>query len=196
VAKLDLPTRWKEPCARHTIFKAFREAARDCFREDGLLALAARLSPECRQFTVDAIAISELWLPERYVMEWYEAAFAGPCDCDRARYVRFIDRMMDFGFGRVRKALAGVVSASRMLRMSTELWRDDHTTGTLLLLRCDTDTREALVELRDHPYATTPLARDTIAEIYRYCLSLARVKTVSQSHALVEGRLQVTLRWT
>ena len=80
-------------------------------------------------------------------------------------------------------------------RMSTELWRHDHTTGSLLLVECDEANKRAVVELRDHPYAQTPHARDSIAEIYRYCLSISRVKDAAATHAIEQDRLRVTLTW-
>lgn len=187
----ELESRFKEPCARRTIFKAFREAAIHVFGDAARVGVF--LSEECRRLT-DTPALNDLWLPERFVLEWYDAGLRAS-DGDRARYVVFLNKMMDFGFGRVRKALAGVVSGPRILRMSTDLWRHDHTTGSLLLLRCDERAKTAIVELRDHPYTTTALARESIAEIYRYCLSISRVSDAHATHAMQDDRLHVTLTW-
>lgn len=74
-----------------------------------------------------------------------------------------------------------------------ELWRHDHTHGTLTSHVGD---HEGTMTLSDHPYTTTPLARSSIAEIYRYAVSLARAKHVSARH-LVRGpnQLEVKLSW-
>src|SRR5690606_20392289 len=74
-----------------------------------------------------------------------------------------------------------------------ELWRHDHTHGTLTSHVGD---HEGTMTLSDHPYTTTPLARSSIAEIYRYAVSLARAKHVSSRH-LVRGpnQLEVKLSW-
>src|SRR5690606_6138914 len=99
-----------EPCARRTIFTAFRRAAVDLWGEAGLQQIGDAMTEEARRRCIDSIVIEEEMLPERFVLEWYEHAWAGPARRDRDAYDRFLDRMMDHGFGRVRKFLLGMAT--------------------------------------------------------------------------------------
>jgi hypothetical protein len=182
------------PCARRTIFTAFRGAAEDLWGEAGLASLAAGLPPDAREETLGSVLLVDEWLPEAYVLAWYEAAWSGPAGRSDAQYCRFLDRMMDLGFGRVRKFLLAIITPEGMAKKAAELWRHDHTTGEL---SATTVGREATLTLRQHVYCTTPLARRSIAEIYRYAMSLTRAAGVTATHVLeADGSLQVKIRWT
>jgi len=80
------------------------------------------------------------------------------------------------------------------MKKSMELWRHDHTTGALT---GEVSGRTASFALHDHLYTTTPLARLSIAEIYRYAISLVRgTHNVVETHALSDaGALDVQLSW-
>jgi hypothetical protein len=182
-----------EPTARRTIFAAFRHAAVDRFGEAGVRAIAERMTPECRAACIDAVVLSADFLPEKYVLEWYQAAWEGPALRDRAAYDAFLDRMIDHGFGRVRKFLLGIATPELIARKSAELWRHDHTHGELTHRMLGGTT--FVLCLRDHPYLSTPLARSSIAEIYRHCTSLCRVSNVRASHRLEGEVLEVRIEW-
>lgn len=142
--------------------------------------------------TVDPPVLASEWIPEEHVMAWYEAAWAVSQRSD-AEYCRFIDRMMDFGFGRVRKWLLNFAGVAGIAAKAPELWRHDHTSGELSITYQEGDV---VLRLREHVYTTTPLARRSIAEIYRYVVSLAVKQTVTATHLLEpSGDLRVRLRY-
>ncbi len=183
----------EEPCARGTILVAFRAAASDLWGKDGVAAIAALLPDYTRDATLERIVVNVEWVPERHVMAWYEAVWNGPAARQQAQFARFLDAMMDRGFGRVRKIFLGLVTPMTMLEKAPELWRHDHTHG---VLEIEAQPGSAKVLLRDHPYTTTPLARVAIAEIYRYALSLGRARDVTESHYTEpDGSLILRLRW-
>jgi hypothetical protein len=180
------------PCARRTIFSAFRSSAVDVWGPDALGRIGSAMPEAARRETVDPAVIADEWIPEAYVMAWYEAAWAVSQRND-AEYYRFLDRMMDFGFGRVRKWLLNFASPEVIATKASELWRHDHTSGELL-----TEFREGdiALRLRHHVYTTTPLARRSIAEIYRYVISLSQKRSVTATHSLEpNGDLRVRVRY-
>lgn len=183
-----------EPCARRTIFAGFRYAASDVFGRDALQQVAELMSDEARRRCIDVAVIDEEMLPERFVLEWYEAAWEGLAERDRDLYNRFLTRMMDHGFGRVRKLLLGMATPVMLAQKASQLWRHDHSHGELT---CHTTGERSLqLQLRDHVYVDTPLARSSIAEIYRYVGSLSRRKNVTSKHFLKDERiLAVNIEW-
>lgn len=188
-------SQFDEPCARRTIFAGFKHAAHDLWGDEGLADIRARMSEEAQHHCIDSVVIHQEMLPERFVLEWYEAAWNGPARKNRMAYDRFLDRMMDRGFGRVQKALLAMATPALVARKSSALWRHDHSHGTLVA----TAMGEAKLHLSlsDHPYVEAPLARSSITEIYRYAFSLSRVKRVAARHWLEEPRtLIVQLSWS
>lgn len=184
----------QEPRARRTIFVAFRTAAVELWGPDALRQLGERMPEEARRATIKPTAIAPEWLPEAHVMAWYEAAWEGPCGRREGDYLGFIDRMMDHGFGRVRKLLLSMAMTPVSLAVrSAELWRHDHTHGTLTVER--TGVREMTLTLRDHVYMSTALSRLSVVEIYRYASALTRCKEASATHALAGDRLLVRIQW-
>ncbi|NUP13353.1 MAG: hypothetical protein HOW73_45525 [Polyangiaceae bacterium] len=181
----------EEPNARRTIFAGFRSAALKLWGDAGLAQVSALLTPEARTATIDPVVIAEGFLPERYVLEWYEAVWAGPAKRDRTAYNEFLDRMLDHGFGKVRKVLLGIADAHTLARKAAELWRHDHSHGDLVVL-LEQENRIDL-GLRDHPYVDTPLARASIAEIIRYVVHLSRAKDVEVQHRL-EGTRELVVQ--
>lgn len=153
------------------------------------------MSAEARARCIEPLVLGEEMLPERFVLEWYETVWAGPAERNRVIYDRFLDTMMDHGFGKVRKFLLGVATPATVVRKCSELWRHDHTHG-LLEVSVVTDHHFELT-LSDHPYLETPLGRSSIAEIYRYALSLARARRVDAKHWLNSSRvLTVRIDWS
>lgn len=180
---------------RGTVLMACREAALACFGELGLSQLGTHLSEAARRETVEVAAASLDWMPEAYVLEWYQALWLGPCDKRRDLFLKFLNRMIDAGFGRIRKTLVGLASASMILNKAPSLWEHDHSHGQLRLVALEKGS--ARVSLSTHPYVQTSLSRLATAEIYRYCLSLCRVRDVVEVHYREpSGALVVCLRWT
>jgi eukaryotic-like serine/threonine-protein kinase len=186
------PAPASEPCVRKTILIAMREAARDQWGAQGLSDLAERMPEDVARDTLGAFGIAALWLPERYVMAWYEAVWEGPAQRQSAAFRRFLDCMMDRGFGRVRRFMLSLVTPAQLLARAPGLWRHDHTHGELT---CDIAEGGAVLTLRHHAYLATPLSRLAIAEIYRYAVSLSRTSSVVEQHAMSGGVLNVTLKW-
>jgi hypothetical protein len=182
------------PCARRTIFSAFRAAALELWSEDGLRQVASHMSKECADETVDTVVIVKEWLPEDYVMQWYGAAWEGPAHRDRQAFLTFIDRMMDHGFGRVRKFLISFASVQMAITKVPELWRHDHTHGSVSA-RLISD-REYVATLVDHVYITTPISRLAITEIYRHATSMFRgIEEPVASHSFEPNRLDMRVSW-
>jgi len=181
--------------ARRTIFIGFRHAARKLWGAEGLAQCAERMSAEARSACMDPLVITSEMLPERFVLEWYNVAWEGPAQRDREVYNAFLDRMMDHGFGAVRKLLLRLATPGLVIQKCGELWRHDHTHGELTYQL--TGPCSAAVVLSDHPYVKTALARSSIAEVYRYALSLSSANDArSQHHLQGEARLIVRLTWS
>lgn len=161
--------------------------------EPRLGEIGAHLPQEVRIATVDNPLIVGDWLPERYVMAWYEAVMAGPAKGDRSVFCTFIDRMMDIGFGTVRKFLLQMASPHHVAAQAASLWRHDHTHGTLTASRLG--DLGFLFVLENHPYTTTPLSRLAISEIYRYATELTRTRNVTAWHVLKGDDLHVTVKF-
>lgn len=182
-----------EPCARGTIFIGFRKSATDLWGPKVLTQLRAKMPEDTAKAALDGVVVSTDMLPERHVMAWYSAAMEGPCGNDPAEFARFLDRMMDHGFGRVRKALLALATPALLARKCADLWRHDHTHGTLT---ADVHDNHLFFTLTDHTYLQSSLSRTAIAEIYRYACSLARAKNVTAASAMTPDRaLRVRIEW-
>jgi hypothetical protein len=181
--------------ARRTIFVSFRSAALELWGEPGLRDIAARVPRATREATIDAVTVADAMLPESYVLDWCLAAWEGPAGRSTQAYKGLLQRMMDHGFGRVRRALLTLASADQIIRKAAELWRHDHNTGDMRVVSCEGN--RALVTLGDHVYLETPLARTSVVEIIRYAAALGRSRTVTAHGALDTPRLlRVTLTWS
>jgi len=182
------------PKARGTIFVGFKQAVEGLWGAAGLRSVAQLLPVDVRYDTVDTVLVNMEWLPETHVLAWYEALWSGPCERKRHHFVTVIDRMMDCGFGRVRKALLHLASPSMIFGKAPGLWRYDHSHGELTI---DVDGQTARVRLEDHPYTANPLSCMATAEIYRYCVALSRGRDVTESHYNdPSGALIVRIRWS
>jgi hypothetical protein len=189
----DSPVVGKDSSARGTILVAFREALLELYGPQGLAQVAQRLPREVRTVTIDDLLIGVSWMPESYVLAWYEALWSGPCAGSSERFCALLDCMLDRGFGRIRRAFLKLASPETILAKAPSLWRYDHTHGRLT---AEVGVGVARVRLEEHVYTDTPLSCLAISEIYRYCASLTRVRQVSESHFRNGGgTLVVTLRW-
>jgi hypothetical protein len=183
-----------EPKARRTIFAGFKVAATEMWGANGLTDIGSRLSPPVRRATVEAITVETDFLPESYVLEWYQAVWEGPAGRSRDLYNQFLQRMMDHGFGRIRKFFLQMASAPMIIQKAAELWRHDHNTGDMRFERVDGNT--AVVTLAEHAYLTTPIARASVVEIMRYAAASGRNSNVRASYVLESAsKIRVTLTW-
>jgi hypothetical protein len=181
--------------ARGTILMAFRDAALAMWGEPGLRDIGQRLPDEVRAKTLDVAAGNLDWVPENYVLAWYEAVWHGPCGQQRDAFLKYLDRMLDSGFGRVRKALLAVAKPSMILNRAPSLWQHDHTHGQLTVESLEAHSGK--VKLSNHPYTSTSLGCMATAEIYRYCAALCRAREVTAVHYRdPSGALIVSLRWS
>jgi hypothetical protein len=189
-----MASRPAEPCARRTLIVAHREAARKLWGPSGLDLLARGLPDDVRRATIDAVVITEEWLPERYVTSWHEAAWEGPCGRETQALFRFLHAVMDEGFGRVQRFMLSLITPAILFSRGEALWRHDHTHGEL---HCELNSeRSGTIRLRNHPYTTSPFFRRSLAEIYRYAGSLARCRSIRASHTLdPDGTLVVKIDW-
>jgi hypothetical protein len=181
-------------CARGTIMMAFRDAANRLWGEAGTREIGSRLSPAVRAETLDVAAVNLVWVPETYVLEWYQAVWDGPCEARSEAFRIYLDRMLDSGFGRVRKAFLSLAKPATILARAPSLWRHDHTHGVLTVEGLKSDS--VRVRLDNHLYTSTPLGCMAVAEIYRYCIALCRVNDATEIHYREpNGALVVRLRW-
>jgi hypothetical protein len=190
----------KTPETRGLILITLRSAAEEMFGAPALAAIAARLPADVRAATIDSPPLTFSWYPTSYVVVWWEAvlAFAGN---DDAVFCSFVDRSNELGFGRVRRTLLGFVGPAGLVGRAAELWRHDHTTGTLEVVEtleagADGSGGGVKAALRDHPFGETEVARRGLAEALRYILSLARgVNEVTVAYGVEDGALVMTFRW-
>jgi hypothetical protein len=182
-----------EPCAAQRVFVASRAAAVELYGDTGLHVIGERLPPEMRGPLVDSAIITEPWLPERFVMAWQEAVFEGPARSSDDEFRRYIDRVVDAGFGRVRRLLVNLVTPATLCTRAAELWHDEHTHGEITAVPTG---QVVVIRLRNHPYVTRPVARLVMAESLRYAASLTRAKRVAEAHHMDGDVLEVRLTWS
>lgn len=182
-----------EPLAGQRVFVASRAAAVEMFGDGGLREIAEHLPADARVALIDSAILTEPWLPERFVMAWQEAVFEGPAHGSDDELRRYIYKVVDSGFGRVRRLLVNLVTPATLCTRAAELWHDEHTHGEI---SAEPTGRVVLIKLRNHPYVTRPIARLVMAESLRHAASLTRVKRVDQLHRVEGDTLEVRLTWS
>jgi hypothetical protein len=191
-AERPVPGRPTTPCVHRKHLQAFRTAVLSSGGEPALADLARRVSPECRQATLDTIVVAE-WIPEEYALEWFEGVWTGPAQRKYDTFLSIIDRMMANGFGAVKRFLLSVAGPEEVVKRAGSLWAQEHTTGAL---HAEMDgTRSAVVVLTDHAYTTTPIARLATAETLRYVIELTGMREVKETHRAAPGELRVRVSW-
>ncbi len=175
------------------MFVASRAAAVELYGDGGLGDIAARLPPEVRRAVVDSAIVVDRWLPERFVIAWQEAVWEGPARKSDAEFRRYVDRVVDSGFGRVRRLLVNLVTPATLCTRAAELWHDEHTHGEI---SARPDGNVVVIRLRDHPYVTRPVSRLVMAESLRHAASLTRARSVGEAHRLDGDALEVKLTWS
>jgi hypothetical protein len=193
MARPSLPAS-SEPMSRGTILHGVAAAVHDLWGDEGLRDVVSRLPEETRAATTGPAFTSLSWYPTRYLMEWDVAKMAGPAHGDEEAFRQSLRRGTDFGFGRVRRAFLSFATPVLLAQRATELWRHDHTHGTLALEPEDTPGHRR-VTLTGHPFTTTALARMALSEVLRYVLSLSRVRNVRESHGMNGDALVIVFTW-
>jgi hypothetical protein len=183
----------QEPHTRRAVFVALRTTALELWGANALRALGERMPERARRETIKPSAIVPEWLPEAHLMTWYDVVWEGPCAGQEGEYLRFIDRTMDHSFGRVRKALLSIASPPMLAAKAADLWRYDHTHGTLEAEK--TGARELRLTLRDSVQTSTDLSRRTNAELLRYACTLTRYKEARAAYSMHGDRLVVRIQW-
>jgi hypothetical protein len=189
------------PQSRGLILLTLRNAADELFGPEGLREIAARLPAEVRAAMIDAPPMALAWYPTSHVVDWWHAVVAGP-GRDDAAFRTFVDRSNELGFGRVRKTLLGFVGPAGLVARAAELWRHDHTAGTLEVVEALPGSPDGVrggvkAALRDHPFVETDVARRGVTEALRYILSLARgVRGVEVTYGMEAGALVMRFVWS
>ncbi len=185
----DLPL--GESCCRATQVLAFRSAAFALYGQLGWSEILGLLPPDVRS-RIEGAVLPVGWVPERDLMALAEAVLAGPAQHLECSYVTFVHRVIDHGFGRIRRFMVALAAPAAFLKRAPALWRHDHTHGHLEI---EIDDRAAKVLLVDHVHTTTPLSRLTAAEMFRYILASTRARNVRATHSLAGPSLEVRLTW-
>jgi hypothetical protein len=173
---------------------AFRYAVLELWGEFGWREVTSALDAEARERLLGAPVSPVCWVPERHMMALSEAVFAGPAGGGEEAYLHFVTKMIEHGFGRIRRFVLQLAPPELLLGRAPELWRHDHTHGVLTVSVAGS---EALAVLRDHDHVRTPLSRLTAAQAFRAALERTRAKNVVVTHDLdPAGALEVRLRWS
>ncbi len=183
-----------EPSARGRILIACRAAALEIWREKGVLDIAARLPADIRRRVLEQKLEPLSWIPEEDLVRWYEAVWNGPAEGRQDVFVDYAFRVSEHGIGRTRRLLLRVISPDVLVKRASALWRQEHTHGELSV---EVKGTGATLTLRDSIYATDPLLRLVLVEVYRYALSRSRSGEVELK--LREGSpnaFVVDIRWS
>ena len=171
----------------------FRTACEDMWGAAGLKAIADALPPEVRDRTASLRPLDD-WIPLDDLIAWHVAVWNGPARRNEAVFTEHVHRTLDLGFGKVKRLLLSMATPQSLAPRVVDLWSDEYSTGRLEAV--DLTKQSVTLVLHDHAYVQHALMRTVIAEVYRYVLSLTRVKSVTAVHAVRNGALVVVLRWT
>jgi hypothetical protein len=198
MASMAEPSVSQEPMARGSIIHGFRAAAVALWGEDALRAVADRLPAGTRAGTLEgAIVLPVAWIPTAFVVDWQLAVWEGLARRDDPTFCRFLDRGIDFGFGAFRRAFLKLVTPEQLVAKAPDLWKKQHTHGTLTASpRSEHAGRRTVVlSLRDSPMVENQVSRRAMAEIWRYIATFARVKEVRETHGLEGSALVARVTW-
>jgi hypothetical protein len=159
----------------------------------GLKAIADALPQDVRDRTASLRPLDD-WIPLDDLIAWHVAVWNGPAKRNEAIFIEHVHRTLDQGFGRVKRLLLSMATPHSLAPRVVNLWSDEYSTGRLEAV--DLTKQSVTLILHDHAYVQHALMRTVIAEVYRYVLTLTRVKSVTVVHAVRNGALVVVLRWT
>jgi uncharacterized protein (TIGR02265 family) len=163
------------------------------FGDEGVAEICAQLDADTRARTFDAPVPPPKWIAEADLIACSFAIWNGPARRDRAKYNAFLHKQVEEGTGRVQRALLSLASPKRVIDRAPSIWSAEHSHGSLTVEH--TGERSAIVRLADHLYVETPQARATIAEVFRFIVSLSRAANVTEAHVLEDFALVVRLAW-
>lgn len=175
-------------CTRARTLHALARATRDMFGDPVERELLAAIPSEARALD------DHEWLSIDHLERFCELAWEGPLGGNLALLRTWTDRMIDHGFGRVRRLLLTIATPAGLVRRAGELWRDEHTDGRLIAY--STSPKSAIATLHEHDFIGNPLMRQLVAETFRYSLELAGARGAQEAHhAHANGTLVVNLTW-
>lgn len=186
------------PHVRAFVIHGHRSAAVELWGDEGLRAIARALPAETRVRTVDELLLATAWTPVSDVQDWFVAVWDGPAGRSEPRFSKFLERSVDFGFGRVRRGLLKSGSVEQLTARAPAVWRRQHTHGELssrILTNEQGITTGAITTLRGNPLIETPLARFALAETWRKIITLAGVRGAKQTHGLEDDALVARFTW-
>jgi hypothetical protein len=170
----------------------FRAACERMWGPAGLATICDALPPEVRERTAGMRPLDK-WIAVEDLIAWHHAVWNGPTGRDEKIMAQHIHATVDHGFGRVKRFLLSVSTPRTLAPRVASLWREEYSTGRLE----STFPEEQVVHLTlsDHPFVDDPLMRFVISEVFRYVLSMTRVKRVSVAYGVRATSLVVVLRW-
>ena len=160
----------------------------------GRAALRERLPPDVRRALLDEIILPVSWYPETHFQACNEVVWEALARGDDAAFDAYVHGSIDHLWSRVHRVLMGLTTPHRLARRAPDMWRHDHTHGTL-----DVELRESdgTVRVQGYPYARDGIMGRGQTEALRYILSHARVHEVRATHAIDEqGTFVATLSWS
>ena len=185
-----------EPCTRRIVVPAYRRAVVDLFGDAGRTQVIALLDGDSRDEFVRDVTPNREWIPARHLIAWSFAVWEGPANRQREPMAELVRRQWDLSFGVVRKLLLHMASPSAIVARLPQIWKQDHTAGTLEAV-LDDGGSGATLRMSDTPFIETPQARAGMAEIYRHAFAQTRARNVTETHALeAPNRMVLRLRWT
>jgi hypothetical protein len=170
----------------------FRSACEQLWGKAGYESLCRDLPADVRERTAGMRPLPD-WSPLEDLIAWHEAVWNGPAKRDETIMAQLIDGSVDHGFGHVKRFLLSVSTPQSLAPRVVALWREEYSTGRLEASLIE--PRSVHLTLHDHPYVAIPLMRMVMAEVYRYVVSLTKVKHVTAAHGVRDEALVVVLRW-
>jgi hypothetical protein len=184
-----------ESLSKGTIIRSLAAAVQDLWGEEGLRRVVERLPADTRASTAGPEFIAIEWYPTRHIMKWGAAILDGPAFGDEVAFTRCVSRSVELGFGVVQRVFLAFATPTRLAAKAADLWRHEHTHGTLAIESSDAARGDARLSLRGHPFVDEPLARIAISEGIRTVLSLSRASNVRERHVVLGDALFITLHW-
>jgi hypothetical protein len=180
------------PHCKSTTISAYRDAVLQLGGDAALSSVLGLLPEPTRRVTAPGQALPAR-IPVSFVVDWCTAIWEGPARRDRERYNEHLHAQVRLGFGRIQSVLLRMVNARRLIERSPSLWEVQHSHGTLEIVHLEETA--AVLSLANHLYVETPQARATVAEIFRYLISMTGERNVRASHARESEALVVRLNW-
>jgi hypothetical protein len=170
----------------------FRSACEQMWGPAGYASICDGLPAEVRERTAGMRPLPK-WNSVDDLIAWHRAVWDGPSGHDERVMAQHIHATVDQGFGRVKRFLLSVSTPRSLAPRVAGLWSEEYSTGRLKATY--PDERAVQLTLSDHPFVDDPLMRFVISEVFRYVVSMTRVKHVSVSYGVRDASLMVVLRW-